>query len=572
MSLPAGTIVDKYTLVRCIGQGGMGAVYEARHSLVGKRCAIKMILPELAGDQEVVQRMLREAQAAAAIGHPNIVDTFDFGVVPDGTCYLVMEYLEGRSLGDLIGERGSLDLDSAVAIVDQVLLALEAAHKAGVVHRDLKPDNIFIARGPRGGEEIKLLDFGISKFQAAGPEDIQLTRTGAVLGTPYYMSPEQADGAREVDHRTDLWAMGVILYEALIGAVPFRGQTYNQVIVQLMMKDPVPPRVARPDLPEALEAVILRALEKDPAKRWATAAELREALRSCLPRLAQPEAPATSAFATSLLDGNGPSTPAAGQVGLGASASPATSKTEMATSKTEMVTSETDMAGEPSALDHTLAPAADLGRESALRSPRPGRSRLVVVAGSVAVLSVIAVIFVFALAGNRGERSSSASPSAATAPSTSPDASVSGTPLIDAGSATAPIVSSLPMRRVADGPSPRTVGLRIELKGLPAGATVKLDGQRTRFPLRLPADGRRHKLQVTARGYHPLTRRFTARNGLGSLTLRLRRRSRSRQAASPMERSMTPPRRDRSLADPYRKRSGPRRPAMRPGDTLSNPY
>ncbi len=423
------------------------------------------------------------------------------------------------------------------------------------------------------GEEVKLLDFGISKVQSGQADDMKLTRTGAVLGTPYYMSPEQAEGAREVDHRTDLWAVGVILYEALTGEVPFRGQTYNQVMLQLMMKDPAPPRDLVPGLPAAAEAVILRALEKDPARRWAAAAELREALRACVPALAPRETPAPSTLAPGLLDGPGSPGPMEGQIGTGAGASLATSKSEMAgasgslvslagpgASSARPVASATDArapAGEPSALDHTLAPAADLGRQSALRLPSPGRRRLAVVAGAVAALAVVAVILFFALSGGRGDRRPP--PAGSSTPS---NAAASGAPHADARPGGSVTATPLPMRRAPGAPMQAL--LSIELAGLPTGATVELDGRRARPPLHLPADGERHVLEVTAHGYHPYTKPFVARAGLRSLTLRPRRRRGSRRVGPraterPMTRPTTPAMRDRALADPYRQRPRPGR-------------
>ncbi|MDY0001918.1 MAG: serine/threonine-protein kinase [Polyangia bacterium] len=271
-------VIDRYELVRLLGEGGMGAVYEARHALVGNRYALKVLRSELASDDKVVRRMMREARAAAEIGHPNIVQTHDFGTLPDGTCYIAMELLEGESLDAMIVRHGQMEVEISVAIVLQVLSALVAAHGKGIIHRDLKPENVFIARLNVGGAAVKLLDFGISKFKVTDKDTLKLTHTGVVMGTPFYMSPEQAGGAKDVDERTDLWAVGVILYQMLTGQLPFTGDNYNQLILKIATKPFVAPRRHNPAIPERLEAVIVRALQKDLSNRFRRATQMIEAL------------------------------------------------------------------------------------------------------------------------------------------------------------------------------------------------------------------------------------------------------------------------------------------------------
>lgn len=273
-----GKTVDRYRLLELIGTGGMGSVYIGEHVKIQKKVAVKLLHPYLVEAQpSSVQRMLNEAKAAATIGHPGIVDVLDFGESDDGHHFLVMELLNGRTLDELMEEKGRLDPNLALAVADQVLSALWAAHKKGIVHRDLKPDNVFLNIARSGLYEVKLLDFGISKFTL--DQNMKLTATGVVMGTPHYMSLEQTRGQTDVDLRTDLYAMGVILYRALSGKHPYDGQNVNQVIVAILKGEYVSLAKHCPDLPEELVAVIHRSIEGDRTKRFSTADELSTALR-----------------------------------------------------------------------------------------------------------------------------------------------------------------------------------------------------------------------------------------------------------------------------------------------------
>ena len=264
------TLADKYHLTTLLGQGGMGAVYRGEHIVIGKKVAVKFLHADLAQNPEVVKRFYREAQAAAAIGHDSIIDVLDVGVSPNNEPYLVMEYLEGESLGGMLARTGPLDLSAALGILEPVLRALHAAHAKGIVHRDLKPDNIFIVRQPSGPPKIKLIDFGISKFSETGGGE-KLTQTGSVMGTPAYMAPEQARGAASLDHRADLYSVGVILYEMLSGKLPFGGANFTEIIINILTTEPMPPLEAYPGFPREAEALVLRALTKDPARRFESA-------------------------------------------------------------------------------------------------------------------------------------------------------------------------------------------------------------------------------------------------------------------------------------------------------------
>jgi len=276
-----GTPLDgEYRLVRLIGKGGMGSVYEAEHTLIKRQVAIKLLHVEHAGSEVASERFLREAQSAAAIGHPNIINIQDVGKTPDGIIYMVMERLHGRSLAKVIEKSGRIDSKRAVDILLPVLSACKAAHEKGIIHRDLKPDNIFVTYDEDRGEDVKLLDFGISKIADAEVGSLSLTKTGTVLGTPFYMSPEQAAGEKDIDQRIDIWAAGVILFEMLTGTLPYAGDSYNAVLARILTK-PVPDiKALVPELPDVLVRVVERALAKDRDERYSTMLEMMRDLRA----------------------------------------------------------------------------------------------------------------------------------------------------------------------------------------------------------------------------------------------------------------------------------------------------
>ncbi|ACY14365.1 serine/threonine-protein kinase [Haliangium ochraceum] len=270
-SLVGQVLLDRYRITKRIGQGGMGAVYEAEHMLIGKRVAVKVLLEHYAQQGSVVARLEQEARLASAIGHEHIVDITDFGETPDGCTFVVMEYLEGESLGDCLRREGTFEEQRAIRIAHQVADALAAAHRKGVVHRDVKPENIFLLRR-KDTDFAKVVDFGISKSLHTGEGGgmPRLTQTGVVLGTPLYMSPEQARGEENLDQRIDIYALGVILYEMVTGDVPFRGNNSLSVIAQVINDAPVSPREHRPELSAELEAVILHAMAKERGDRYAS--------------------------------------------------------------------------------------------------------------------------------------------------------------------------------------------------------------------------------------------------------------------------------------------------------------
>lgn len=277
--LPGQVIQDRYRIVDEIGRGGMSIVYRAEHTLLLQEVAVKLLRPELSMLKNVVERFHREARSVCRLDDPNIVRVTDFGRTDDGLLYLVMNLIDGESLSDLLERRGPLPPRQAFQLVDQVLSALEHAHKHDIVHRDLKPENIMLV--DRDGQPmVKILDFGIAKLGRS--DQMSITQAGTVFGTPRYMSPEQAAG-EPVDHRTDLYTVGVILYQLLTGRVPFDGDSTVQLLAKVLTQDPPPIEVQLPaHLAEQLEAVVQQALAKEPEERFADARAFRRALEDCL--------------------------------------------------------------------------------------------------------------------------------------------------------------------------------------------------------------------------------------------------------------------------------------------------
>ncbi len=274
-----GEIIGNYRIVSELGKGGMGMVYLAEHVQLGRPAALKMLHPQLSSDAGIVQRFFNEARAASAIDHPGIVEIYDFGTHTDGRAYLVMALLKGETLEQRL-RRGRMDPLEGATIVAQVAGALAAAHAQGIVHRDLKPDNIFLVPNELlpGGTQVKLLDFGIAKLAGEQSSGMR-TQTGTLIGTPAYMSPEQCMGRSDLDHRTDLYSLGCILFQVLCGRPPFISEHGTGVMIAAHMRDAPPdPRTLNPRVPGALVTIVLCLLEKEPSARYQTALELRNAL------------------------------------------------------------------------------------------------------------------------------------------------------------------------------------------------------------------------------------------------------------------------------------------------------
>jgi serine/threonine-protein kinase len=277
-----GQTVGNYLVTQKLGEGGMGSVYLAEHPTIGKKVALKVLHPEFSSNPEVAERFFTEAKAVNAIGHPNIVDIVDYGVIQapggrDRMVYFIMEYLSGTTLSQVIRAEAPLPPERALMIALQVADALAASHRTGIVHRDLKPDNIILIQRGRERDFVKLLDFGIAKLTSGDGLSSHKTKTGLVLGTPAYMSPEQCEGRPNVDHRTDVYALGIVLYEMLVGRVPFIGEGYGDILVQHLTQRPIEPSRYRMMSPH-VEQVVMKALEKRPELRYPTMDEFSRAM------------------------------------------------------------------------------------------------------------------------------------------------------------------------------------------------------------------------------------------------------------------------------------------------------
>jgi serine/threonine-protein kinase len=283
LPVEVGDVLDgKYRILRVIGKGGMGVVMAAVHTELGHRVALKFLLKSAVRSEEVVTRFAREARAAAMIQSEHATRVLDVGRLDTGEPFMVLEMLEGCDLGDMLNRSGPLPIQDAVTYVLEACEAIAEAHSLGIVHRDLKPDNLFLARRPDGSRTVKVLDFGISKF----PLEIDmptgkgspLTTTSAVIGSPMYMSPEQLRATRDVDPRSDIWSIGVTLYELIAGQGPFPWQSLPELCAAILKDEPMPLSARRADVPPEFDNVLLRCLEKDPALRWQDVAELAAAL------------------------------------------------------------------------------------------------------------------------------------------------------------------------------------------------------------------------------------------------------------------------------------------------------
>ncbi len=275
---PGEILAGKYRVEYVLGAGGMGAVVAAHHLQLDRKVAIKFLLPAMLVDQDAVARFAREARNAVRITSDHVVRVLDVGSLENGAPYMVMEYLEGSDLSAILRQRGPLPVKEAIDFVLQAMEAIAEAHTLGIVHRDLKPANLFCGRAADRRAHIKVLDFGISKGGGSAGISAGLTATAAMMGSPFYMSPEQMDSAQTVDARTDIWALGVVLFELLTGKVPFSGETIPEVSIKIATRPPPPLQSLRPEAPEGLARVILTCLEKSRERRYRNAAELAAAL------------------------------------------------------------------------------------------------------------------------------------------------------------------------------------------------------------------------------------------------------------------------------------------------------
>jgi serine/threonine protein kinase len=272
-----GRIINgRYQILKKLGEGGMGTVYLAEQISMARKVALKVLQGNYANDEEFISRFRREARLAASLNHPYIVTVYDFDQAEDGSLFIAMEYVDGMSLTEVIRRHSPLDIGRAVGLGAQIAEGLDAAHRTGVIHRDIKPDNIMVV-GDEDLEKVKLMDFGIARLRDAGATS-QLTRAGVIMGTPAYMAPEQAEGT-EASERTDIYALGIVLYELLSGSVPFRASTPGAVLLKQIREVPQPLRDLRREIPFTVENVVMQALQKDPANRQRNMREVAQALK-----------------------------------------------------------------------------------------------------------------------------------------------------------------------------------------------------------------------------------------------------------------------------------------------------
>ena len=475
--LPTDTRVGEYVVTGKIGQGGMGGVFAAVHPLIGKKAAVKVISGALSSDGGAVQRFVDEARTVNRIGHPNIVDVFSFGTLADGRSYFVMEYLVGETLGGRM-RRGPMDLEQAFAILDQISDALEAAHEKGVVHRDLKPENVFLAEARAGRQRVKLLDFGIAKLVAKEAGQRGLTETGFVMGSPGYVSPEQARG-KPVDGRSDVYALGALAYEMLARRAPFVADNAVDLVVAHCTQPPPPLGPLAPHVPADVVALIMATLAKKPEDR-PTLTLLRKALAAAVdlgaqrtphPRLrsegappatgvlVQPRSPVTPAHLKTMPTGSNPELRELGNVARSSPPSAAIAPT--------MDLSEL-MFGETAMRPATEIPVFGVPAQPSTAMPelRSSRRRLVVLGAGIAL--GLAGVLAFALLRDGGTEGITAQPIGAEPPPVATEAPRDPAPAtrkpVDV---VAPPVRATPPR-VAQG------RLLLDLDG--QGARVRVDG------------------------------------------------------------------------------------------------
>ena len=383
-----GTTVGSYRILSKLSTGGMGVVYRAEHVLIGKLAAVKVLHPELCGNEDVVNRFLNEARAATAIKHPGIVEVFDFGHMESGEAYLTMEFLDGMSLARRLTMKGRMGEGEAAMLLRSVCSALSAAHAKGIVHRDLKPDNIFLVTDPESptGERPKLLDFGIAKLTEMGLA--RATTTGAVMGTPTYMSPEQCSGNGNVDHRADLYSLGCVFHELICGRPPFVSLGAGELIGAHLYVPPDPVSDHLPDVSEETERLIMSLLAKKPEERPQTARELAHRLTS----IAQHQGWITQTSPT------GVTAPSLARVAPSRAATPTSEADDIAGSAT--LPSEPPHVHEPT----TLSGAAS----SILDVPRRSRKGLGIAMAAAAVIAGSTVAF-FKLRGTGAAKPAMAS-------------------------------------------------------------------------------------------------------------------------------------------------------------------
>ncbi len=503
-------------LERLLGEGGMGQVYLAQHQITDRWVAVKILHQEFASNQEILARIRREAKAAALIGHPNIVEIIDSGTDQYGAPFIAMELLEGESLDDFLEARGPLPVPMACYIVADICDTLAAAHAKGVVHRDMKPENVYMQKRHKSAvPQVKILDFGISKFLTLDKQNMSLTRTGTVMGTPYYMSVEQAMG-QKVDGRADIYSVGVILYQLLTCRLPYYDTNYNRVLLQIVAGEHVPVEEIRPDLPEGLSQVVKRAMTKSRDERYPTCTELREAL---LPYFENEEP-------SNMFEGEGGSA--------------------VETNDLPLRTSTPDVT-DPNVINATLA-AASSGKKPAEALPEalPGRPKAPIVIAVLLLLGLLGGGGVFLFGRSTSKKPAQESNEQETLEKRTAELSPSSPKGMDPAAKEAPPMEPamkmpLPMEPDMNPlPAPpmsteETQYTLLSMKGLPVGARVYYDGKLLKFPYRLLRSRTGHTLMVRARGYVVWTKRVVPSTQSLVMTYKGRRRRSPRTMRGEME-------------------------------------
>ncbi len=498
------TIDNKYRLVRLLGEGGMALVYEAEHTVINRKVAVKIMRAMLASAPGATKRFLREAKTAAKIEHPNVVEIHDVGVEDDGTVFIVMELLKGRSLKELLELKGRLSASTVVSVMMQVLSALAAAHKMGIIHRDLKPDNVFIALDNRMREEVKLLDFGIAKIEGQPEGDLKLTKTGMVMGTPHYLSPEQARGGKKVDHRIDIWAVGVLMYEMLTGVMPFDGTSYNEVLGNILMELPVPLHELNPDAPKDLVDIVNGALTKDRDKRYQSVLEMVRDLMPLQEKLGvELSLPVFRALSDSI-----PPPPVSG----------ASASQELEEQETEVrsdIIKKRSMPPEEMAGSAQSQPldTGDLEVLEGMEELRPSwraltdrmrtRRAALFLGAALAAAALVTLVIVVLSGRTEGDSREVVAAGHAAGDTSGADGALDAATALATSPSEEPDSASADEAKDAAEVEATPAKISLDIQGAPEGAKIWLDGQRVEPPVELPPSQIERRVRVTAAGYRP---------------------------------------------------------------------
>lgn len=480
----SGERIEKFKLIKILGEGGMGAVYLAQHTTTDRMVALKLLHESFANNEEILHRIRREAKAAALIGHPNIVEIVDSGTDEHGIPYIAMELLQGESLDALLERTGPMPIPLAAYIICSILDTLGAAHAKGVVHRDMKPENVYLHRQHNSNvPQIKILDFGISKFQNNEQSNLSLTKTGTVMGTPYYMSVEQAMG-QKVDGRTDIYSVGVMLYQLLTNQLPFFDSNYNRVLIQIVTGQVPPIDQIRPDLPPELVAIVNRAMARDLNDRYPDCHSFMVELQSFW-SLYEPSEIFDSISAGAKPAPTHPlpfaSTPAAQTFPVGTS---------------------------PGSIPSVTRITAASGQSE--ESPK-SRKWIAVLAAGMLILAGVGV-FIW-LSGKKDSQMTT--PVTASANSGNSTASMEPPPEtpMEPEMAVQPPPETPMEPEMAIQPPPETpmetplpATITVDVSGVPRNAIILIDGKKIRLPASFPGSRGMHSLVVTAPGYEPFIR------------------------------------------------------------------